>query len=194
MKLPITREEAINLLKSYEQKESDWNHYLESEAIMKELAVRLNEDVEYWGMLGLLHDVDWGLTRESWHEHCIIAEKILREKGFDNEFIKIIQSHGYSVPEIPGLKEKTRKEKIEHALAASEIITGIIYAYALMRGKNIENMDASGLKKKFRDKRFAANCNRDIVREIEFTGITLDEFFRLSINAIKKIKGEVGLA
>ncbi len=192
-KIPITREEAVELLKSYEQKESDWNHYLESEAIMRKLAEKLGEDVEYWGMLGLLHDVDWALTRERWKEHCTKAVEILKEKGFDDEFIEIIQSHAYEYDEIPAFADKKRTRKSEHALAAAETMTGIVYAYALMKGKNISDMEVKGLKKKFKDKRFAANCNREIIKEIEQVGISLDEFFELSIEAMKEIKREIGL-
>ncbi len=191
-KLPMTREEAISLLKSMPQTQQDMNHYLESEAIMKELARKLGEDVEYWGFLGLLHDVDWALTKENIEEHGIKAEEILREKGFSEDFIKIIQSHVYG--HTSSFKDKKREKKVEHALASSETITGLIYAYALMRGKKIEDMEVKGLRKKFKDKSFAANCNRDIIKEIELLGISLDEFFELSINAMKKIKEEIGLS
>ncbi|MBR9691945.1 HDIG domain-containing protein [Candidatus Woesearchaeota archaeon] len=193
MKKSITRDEAIELLKQYEQSESDWNHYLETEAIMKALAKKLNENVEYWGMLGLLHDVDWGLTKNNWAEHCIKAEQILKEKGFDDEFIKIVQSHGYGYEEIPALKDKKRETKVEHALIAAETLTGLIYAYALMRGKKISDMEVKGLKKKFKDKKFAENCRRDLISEIEETGIELTEFFEIAIEAVKSIKDEIGL-
>lgn len=190
--LPINREQAIELLKSMPQKESDMNHYLESEAVMKAVAERLGEDVEYWAMLGLLHDVDWALTRENWEEHCIKAEHTLKEKGFDDEFIKTVQSHAYGYDEIPVFKDKKREKKIEHALAASETVTGLIYAYALMR-KSIDGMEVKGLKKKFKDKTFAANCNREIIREIEQTGLELGEFFEIAIKAMQEIKEQIGL-
>lgn len=191
--IPISREQALNLLKKLPQKESDFNHYLESEAIMKQLAEKLGEDIEYWGMLGLLHDVDWALTQEKPENHCIKAVEILKQEGFDDEFIKIIQSHGYSHEIIPSLKDKKRTKKVEHALAAAETLTGIIYSYALMRGKKISDMEVKGLKKKFKDKNFAMNCNREIIKEIEEAGISLDEFFGLSIEAIKNIKDLIGL-
>lgn len=193
-KLPINREQAIELLKKYPQEESDMNHYLESETIMRALAEKFEEDGEYWGMLGLLHDVDWALTKNEVAEHCIKVEEILKDVGFDEEFIQIIQSHGYGHEVIPKFKDKQRTEKIEYALAASETLTGIIYAYALMRGKKISDMEVKGLKKKFKDRAFAANCDREIIKEIEKTGLTLDEFLELSINAIKKIKDEIGLS
>ena len=192
-KLPITREEAIKLLESMPQTQQDWNHYLSSEAIMKEIAKKLGEDEEYFGMLGLLHDVDWALTKTNKEEHCLKAAEILKEKGFDDKFIKTIQSHGYGYEEIPKLKEKKRTEKEEHALACAETISGLIYAYALMRGKKIEDMEVKGLKKKFKDKKFAENCNREIIKECELIGLNLEDFFKISIDAMKKIKDKIGL-
>jgi uncharacterized protein len=193
-KLPITRERAMELLKSFSQAESDWNHYLESEAIMRALAEKFGENKDYWGMVGLLHDVDWGITKDSWEEHCVKAEEILKTEGFDEEFIENVQSHAYGYDKIPTFKDRQRSKKIHYALVASETLTGIIYAYALMRGKNISTMEVSGLKKKFKDKAFAQNCNRDLVREIEKTELTLDEFFAISIEATKNIRGEIGIA
>ncbi len=190
--LPITREQAIELLKGMGQKESDMNHYLESEAIMRKLAEKFGEDIEYWSMLGLLHDVDWALTRENWEEHVSKAEEILKEKGFDDVFIKTIQSHAYGYDAIPRFKDMKREKKIEHCLAAAETVTGLIYAYALMRGKKISDMEVKGLKKKFKDKTFAANCNREIIKEIE-EYMELTEFFQLAIEAIKGIKEQIGL-
>ncbi len=191
--VPITREQALDWLKSMPQKESDMNHYLESEAIMRKLAEKFGEDVEYWGMLGLLHDVDWALTRENWQEHCVKAEEMLKEKGFDSVFIQIVQSHAYGYKEIPIFIDKKRTQKIEHCLAAAETLTGVVYAYALMRGKKISDMETAGLKKKFKDKRFAENCNREIIKEIELTGLSLEEFFDISIKAMQEIKDKIGL-
>jgi len=192
-KLPISREEALSFLKTMPQLESDMNHYLETEAIMRSLAVKFNDDVDYWSMLGLLHDVDWALTKNDWSKHCIKAVELLKEKGFDNEFIENVQSHGYGYNEIPLLKDKKRTSRIQYCLVAAETLTGIIFAYALLKGKKIFDMDASGLKKKFKDKRFAANCNRELVKEIELAGLSLEEFFALSIESIKQIKSEIGL-
>lgn len=189
--LPLTREQALELLKSMPQKESDMNHYLESEAIMKKLAEKFGEDANYWGILGLLHDIDWALTRDNWQEHCSKAEGILKEKGFNPVFIQIIQSHAYGYPEIPNFKDKKRTEKIEHCLAAAETLTGLIHAYALMRG-GISGMESSGLKKKFKDKAFAAKCSREIIREIE-PYLSLSEFFEVAIKAMQEIKSQIGL-
>lgn len=190
--LPISRKQAIDLLKSWPQGEPEFNHYLESEAVMRELAKKLGEDENYWGMLGLLHDVDWAITKENSKDHLTKAPEILEKTGFNQEFIDVIISHGFGF-DCAGLKDKRRTNPIEHALAASETITGLIHAYALMRGKKISDMEVKGLKKKFKDKAFAAGCNREIIKEIENVGVNLDEFFEIAIEGIKKIKDYVGL-
>jgi hypothetical protein len=190
--LPILREEAVKLIKKYNQDNQDIVHYLESEAIMREFAARLGENVEYWGMLGLLHDIDWGITKKDPRKHLTKAHEILKQAGFDDEFIQKILSHGYGW-DCAGLKEKKREEEVEHALAAAETITGLIHAYALMRDRKVSDMNVSGLKKKFKDKNFAAGVNRDIILECEKTGLSLDEFMQISINAIKKITKDAGL-
>jgi len=193
MTLPISKEQAIEILKKYPQGDFEMNHYLESATVMKNLAKRINEDEEYYEMLGLLHDIDWALTKDNPKEHLTLAPGILKKIGFDDEFIKIILSHGYGY-DCAELGGKKRNEKIEHALAASETITGLVHAYALMRGKKISDMEANGLKKKFKDKNFAAGCRREIIEEIEDVGISLDEFFDIAIEGIKNIKEQVGLS
>lgn len=189
--LPITREQALSLIEKYNKDKSDVNHYLETEAIMGALAKKLGEDEEYWRMLGLLHDIDWGITKEDIQNHLTKAPEILKEEGFDEQFINDVISHGYGF-DCAGLKDKQRTEKIQHALSCAETITGLIHAYALMR-KGIKDMKAKGLKKKFKDKKFAAAIRRDIIMECEKLGLTLDEFFELSINAIKDIADKVGI-
>ena len=191
--LPVSRQQALEFVKKYNPEQADLVHYLESEAVMRGLAEHLGEDVEYWGMLGLLHDIDWGVTKENVSTHLTKMPEMLKKAGFDDEFIQNILSHGYGFEELPHLKDKQRTKKIHHALSAGETITGLIHAYALMRGKKIGGMDAKGLMKKFKDKTFAAKIDREVIREIEKIGLNLDEFFEITINSIKKIAKEVGL-
>ncbi len=191
-KPPLSRQQALELVKKYNNDSADLNHYLESEAVMRALARKLNEDEETWAMLGLLHDIDWGITKHDIKTHLTKAPAILKEAGFKEDFIEVVISHGYGF-DCAGLKDKKRTKKEEHALACSETITGLIHAYALMR-KTIEGMDVSGLKKKFKDKKFAAGVRRDIILECENLGITLDEFLELSIKGITEIADEVGLS
>ena len=155
--LPISKEQAIELLKKYPQEKSDMNHYLESGAVMKQIAKTIGEDGEYYEMLGLLHDVDWSLTKNDWTKHTVEAEKILEKEGFDKEFIRIIQSHAYSHEGMPLFAERKRINRVDFILTAAETITGIIHAYALMRGGKIGDMEVNGLKKKFKDKRAVDN-------------------------------------
>ena len=191
--LPISREKAWELIKKHNTHEQDLIHYLESEAVMRQLASHLREDENYWGMLGLLHDIDWGITKENVETHLTKMPEILKNEGFPEDFIENISSHGYGFEELPHLAEKRRTEKIHHALAASETITGLIHAYALMRGRRISDMVPSGLKKKFKDKTFAAKIDREVILECEKLGLSLEEFFKIAIEGIKKIKDEVGL-
>ena len=192
MTLPITRNEALILIREYNKEQSDIIHYLESEAIMGALAERLGEDVEYWRMLGLLHDIDWGITKDDLGKHLTKMPKILIGAGFGEDFINTVISHGYGY-NIAGLFEKRRTKKKEHALACAETVTGLIHAYALVRNGKISDMKVKGLKKRFRDKSFAAKVNRTIIIEGENLGLTLDEFFSLAIKAIADIKEEVNL-
>ncbi|MBW6442423.1 HDIG domain-containing protein [Patescibacteria group bacterium] len=192
----MKREKVLEILKKYNSQDSDFIHFLESEAVMRELAKKIelkDEEVNYWAIIGLIHDIDWGLTKNDVQTHLKKAPEILKKEGFSEEFIETVISHGYGCEEIPHLRDKKRTKRIEHALAASETITGLIHAYALMRGKKIEDMDYKGLKKKFKDKSFAAKVNREIIKECEKVGLSLDDFFKISIEGIKKIKNQVGL-
>jgi len=190
--LPMNRESAWELVKKYNSEEANLNHYLESEAIMKALAKHLNEDEELWGMLGLLHDIDWELTKDDSKNHLTKAPELLKEAGFDDNFISTVLSHGYGF-ECAGLENEKRTEKIEHALACAETMTGLVYAASLMRPDKISSLTPKSLKKKFKDKKFAANVNRDIIKECEKLDIELNEFFELAIDAMKKISDQIGL-
>lgn len=191
--LPISREEAWQLILKYNSHEPDLIHYQESEAVMRGLAEHFHEDIEYWGMLGLLHDVDWGVTKDNVATHLTKMPEILKQVGFDDEFISNVLSHGYGFEELPELADKKRTERIHHALAAGETVTGLVHAYALMRGKKISDMDAKGLMKKYKDKAFAAKIERPIIAEVEKIGLSLEEFFKIAIDSIEKIKDRVGL-
>ena len=191
MTLPISRDEAWQLVLKHNSDKSDLNHYLESEAVCSALAAKVGEDSEYFGMAGLIHDIDWGLTKDDPVTHLTKAPDILREAGFDEEFVELIVSHGYGF-DCAGLLDKKRTEKKQYILAAGETITGLIHSLALMRG-GIDGMQAKGLKKKFKDKKFAAGVSREIINEIENLGLEKDEFFELAIEAIKKIKNDVDL-
>jgi len=188
----MNRETARNLLAQHMKDPANLNHSRESEAIMRALAKKLGEDSDYWGNLGLLHDVDWEYGEAS---HCKKCRDILSEAGFDNEFIETIISHGYGFEACgPELAAKKRITKLQHLLAAAETITGLIYASALVRpDKKLESVEVGSIKKKMKDKSFAAKVNREVIKECEEAGIPLAEFIDLSLQAMKEIAGEIGI-
>ncbi len=192
MPLPITRDQAWELVKKHNSDERDLIHYLESEAVCGALAKKLGEDENYFGMLGLLHDIDWGITKNNVQTHLTKAPEILKEAGFDDEFIELLISHGYGF-DCANLQDKKRTEKKQFILACGETVTGLIHAYALMRPEKLDGMKVTSLIKKFKDKTFARGVEREIILECEKLGLSLEEFFELSIKSIQEIKDEVGL-
>lgn len=192
MTLPITRNQAWQLIKKYNSDERDLIHYLESEAVCRALAEKLGKDPEYFGMLGLLHDIDWSITKDNVQTHLTKAPEILREAGFDEKFIELLISHGYGF-DCANLQDKKRTEKKQFILACGETVTGLIHAYALMRPEKLEGMKVGSLMKKFKDKTFARGVEREIILECEKLGLSLEEFFEIAVEAIKKIKNEVKL-
>ena len=170
-------------------------HCRESEQIMRGLARHLGQDEEQWGILGLLHDIDFEKTKDNPVDHCVLARSMLQEAGVSEEAIEIICSHAWGTGCGGGnVQEKKRTRNIEHALVAAETITGLIHAAALMNPeKKLANVKVKSLRKKYKSKAFARNCNRAFIAEIENTGLTLDEFFDIAIKALQEISGELGL-
>jgi predicted hydrolase (HD superfamily) len=159
---------------------------------MRALARHLGEDEERWGNLGLLHDVDWEYGED---EHCAKCQEILSTAGFDQEFIDTVISHGYGFACAHNqLLDKVRTTKIQHLLAAAETVTGLIYAAALVRpDKKLAGVEVSSIKKRMKDKSFAAKVNREVIKECEAAGIPLDEFLAISLKAIQEIAEEIGI-
>ncbi len=198
--LGISYTKAKELVNQYITDKFTKLHLRESEAIMRTLAKQLGQDVESWGIIGLLHDIDWELTKDNTKLHCIKTAEILKEVGGTDFLIETIQSHGYGQgwganyygpPEFEG---KERKGLIQHALAAAETLTGLIIASALVQpDKKLTSVKLDSLKKKFKSKNFAANCNRDIMMECEKLGLTLDQFLEIGLKALQEIHEEIGL-
>ncbi|MFA5021983.1 MAG: HD domain-containing protein [Patescibacteria group bacterium] len=188
----MDRQQAYILLTEHMKNPANLNHSRESEVIMRALAKRLGENEEVWGNLGLLHDIDWEYGESV---HCRQCREILSRAGFDNDFIETVVSHGYGFAALgPDLASQQRTTKLQHLLAAAETITGLIYACALVRpDKKLESVEVSSIKKKMKDKSFAANVNRDIIRECEQADIILDDFIALSLQAMKEIAPELGV-
>lgn len=192
--LGITKEQADKLVAEYVKEPNTKLHLLESEAIMRSLAKHFGEDEESWGIVGLLHDIDWDLTKNDPQNHCIKCQEILKQSGASDFLIETIISHGYANEMILALKDKVRMTKIQYCLVAAETLTGIIIASALIQpDKKLASIKPESLKKKFKNKAFAAKCNRDLVMECEKAGIILDEFLDLGLLALQGISGELGL-
>jgi len=194
MDLGINYKQAEELLNRYVQDDIVKMHCWESEAIMRELAKRFNENEEIWDIIGLLHDIDWDLTKNNLREHTIKAVEILKQAEASDFLIETIVSHGYG-NELCGINQgKARTTKIQHALAAAETLTGLIIASALVQpDKKLASVKLESLKKKFKTKSFAAKCDREIIRECEKIGLALDEFLRIGLKALQGISDKLGL-
>lgn len=177
--MEISRDEAFELLKKYNKEEFHIRHALTVEGVMKYFAKEENEDEKYWGNVGLLHDIDFELYPE---EHCQKCVEILKENGIEDEMIKSICSHGYE-----SCSEVKPEKKMEKILYAVDELTGLIWAATKMRpSKSTKDMEVSSLKKKFKDKKFAAGCSRDVIRKgAENLGWELDTLFEKTILAMR---------
>ena len=160
----ISRDEAFNLLKKYNKDPFHIQHALTVEAVMKWYANELGygEDAEYWGIVGLLHDIDFELYPE---EHCLKAPGMLREAGVGEDVIHAVVSHGYGITVSCGETISVEPEhEMEKVLFAADELTGIIWAAALMRpSKSTKDMELKSLKKKYKSKGFAAGCSREVI-------------------------------
>ena len=183
----LTREEALKLLKKYNKESFHIQHALTVEGVMRWYARELGygDEEEYWGITGLLHDIDFELYPE---EHCIKAPELLREGGVGEDMIYSVCSHGYGICcDIEPVHE------MEKVLFAADELTGLIWSAALMRpSKSVEDMELKSLKKKFKDKKFAAGCSREIITTgAERLGWELDELLEKTILAMRDCEAQV---
>ena len=184
----MNREEAVHLLKSYVKSEKMIIHSLCSEAVLRAIAKETGKDVEKFGLAGLLHDIDVEITNADPKLHGLKSVEILEAYGLEPDIIDAIAMHN---------EEATGKEResfFQHALAAGETITGLIYATALVYPeKKIEPVKYKSVKKRMTEKAFAASVKRENILECEKIGIPLDDFIRISVDAMKEISYEIGL-
>lgn len=183
----MTRDEALDLVREYVKNENLIKHMLSVEAAMRFYAEKFGEDVETWGLLGLLHDFDWEI-HPTLEEHPVKGVPILRERGVDEDIIQDILSHGVGT----GVPRDTLRRK---ALMACDEITGLITAIALVRpSRSLLDLKVKSVKKKWKDKSFAAGANRDEIEEsAEEFGVELWEHVDNVIQAMRKIAPELGL-
>ena len=192
-KSTIARDEALDLLKQYNQEPFHILHGLTVEGVMRWYARELGygEEEDFWGIVGLLHDIDFEQYPE---QRCVKAPELLRPAGVGEDMIRSICSHGYGI-----CSDIEPEHEMEKVLFASDELTGLIGAAARMRpSKSTKDMELSSLKKKFKDKRFAAGCSRDVIRQgAERLGWELDELMEKTIQAMRdcedKINEEMGM-
>jgi predicted hydrolase (HD superfamily) len=177
----IERDEAFALLKKYNKDPFHIQHALTVEQVMRWYANELGygEDADYWGIVGLLHDIDF---EEYPDQHCIKAPELLREGGVEESIIHAVCSHGYAIT--VDIKPEHEMEKV---LYAADELTGLIWAAALMRpSKSTKDMELKSLKKKYKSKGFAAGCSREVIeRGAEMLGWELDELLTRTLEAMK---------
>ena len=183
-----SRDEAWKILTKYVTTDHLQRHVLTVEGVMRHFAPLYNEDPELWGLIGMLHDIDFELYPD---EHLQHAPRILREEGFDEEFIHAVLSHGYGI--CSDTEPKTNAEKV---LFTIDELTGLIYACALMRpSKSVMDLEVKSVKKKFKSPAFAANVNRQVILDgAERLGMPLDDVIRETILGMREIADRIGLA
>ncbi len=183
----MTRDEALAIVREYVKNESLVKHMFCVEAAMRFYAEKLGEDVETWGLLGLIHDFDWEI-HPTLEEHPVKGAPILRQRGLDEDLIQDILSHGIGT----GVPRDTLRRK---ALYACDEITGLVTAVALVRpSRSLLDLEVSSVKKKWKDRAFAAGTNRTEMEEAarEF-GVELWEHVGNVIQAMRRIAPELGL-
>lgn len=187
MENTIQREEAFALLKKYNKDSFHIQHALTVEGTMKWFAEKLGygEDAEYWGIVGLLHDIDFELYPE---QHCIKAPELLREAGVGEDIIHAVCSHGYELT--VDVKPEHEMEKVLYAV---DELTGLIGAVALMRpSKSVQDMEVKSVKKKYKSANFAAGCSREVIqRGADMLGWELSDLIQDTIYAMRSCEAEI---
>ncbi len=183
-----SREQALALLRAHNQSESLIAHALSVEAVMRHFARLYGEDEQKWGIIGLVHDLDW----ERWpEEHCRRSPELLAAAGFPADYIHAVVSHGWGI-----CSDVEPVERMEKVLYAVDELTGLVKASALMRpSRSILDMEASSVKKKWKDARFAAGVNRAVIEKgAAMAGIEIGELITQTILGMRPVAKEIGLA
>ena len=183
----FTKKEAYELLKQYNKEEFHLQHARTVALVMRYFAQKLGyeNEADFWEIAGLLHDIDFEMYPE---EHCRKAEELLAQNGADEKLIHAVCCHGYGI-----CSDMEPTHIMEKILFATDELTGLIGAAALMRpSKSVQDMELKSLKKKFKDKRFAAGCSRDIIKQgAQMLDWSLDELLNQTLEAMKAVEAEI---
>ncbi len=183
----MTREEALDSVKDNVENENLLKHMLATETIMETLARRLGEDEDEWGLTGLLHDIDVELTEGDMNNHGKLGADLVREMGAGEAIARAVLCHN----EAHGVPLET---KLDKALFCADPLTGLITAGALVRpDKKLAGLEAKSVRKRFKEKSFAAGVDRQQIAQCSELGLELDEFIELGLEAMKKIAPSLGL-
>ncbi|HPA87750.1 MAG TPA: hydrolase [Bacteroidales bacterium] len=182
-----TREQALELFRKYNKTESLLKHALAVEGVMKYMARKAGDDEEKWGIIGLIHDLDYEMYPD---QHCKMTEKILVENNWPAEYIRAVLSHGWGLA--TDVEPKTRLEKTIYAM---DELTGLVATSALVRPtKSVLDMEARSVKKKWNDKKFAAGVDRSVIEKgAELLGVTLEDLITDCIMGMREVAEETGL-
>ncbi|HHX18109.1 MAG TPA: HDIG domain-containing protein [Clostridium sp.] len=183
----MEREQALKELKGRLKSENLIKHSLAVEAIMKDLALYFKEDIDKWGLAGLLHDIDYDKTADDPSKHSIVGAEILETLDIESSIIYAVKAHN----EVHGIE---RKRKMDKALYSADPVSGLITASALiLPSKKLEDVTVEFVLKRMNEKGFAKGANREQIKACEELGISLEKFIEISLNAMKKISDELGL-
>jgi predicted hydrolase (HD superfamily) len=182
-----TRAMAMDLLKQYNKSESLLKHALSVEAVMRYMARKSGEDAEKWGIIGLVHDLDYEMYPD---QHCKMTEKILKENHWPDDYIRAVMSHGWGI--VTDVEPVSLMEKTIYAI---DELTGLVATSALVRpSKSVMDMEAKSVKKKWKDKRFAAGVDRSVIEKgAEKLGVSLDELITDCIMGMREAAKDIGL-
>lgn len=182
-----TREAALDLFKRYNKSQSLTFHALSVEGVMRHFAEKFGEDPEEWGIIGLVHDIDYEMYPDA---HCTKAQEILTEAGWPTSWIRAVVSHGWGI--VSDVKPETR---LEQTLYAIDELTGLITSTALVRpSRSVMDMKPKSIKKKWKDKSFAAGVDRSIIEKgAEMLGMEISELIAESILGMRSVAQEIGL-
>ncbi|MBQ9566007.1 MAG: HDIG domain-containing protein [Synergistaceae bacterium] len=184
------RDEALELLKKYNQEESHIHHALAVEGALRHFAALAGEDEELWGVVGLLHDIDWEQTSATPEKHCHVAPEMLREAGVDEDIIHAVVSHGYGI-----CTDVEPENAMERTLFTIDELTGLVITAGLVRpSRSLADLELKSVKKKWKDKAFARGVNRELIKEgAERMGMPLDTVIEETIKALRPIEKQIGM-
>jgi putative nucleotidyltransferase with HDIG domain len=181
------RSSALDLFRKYNQSESLLKHALSVEGVMRYMAKKAGEDEEKWGIIGLIHDLDYEMYPD---QHCTMTLKILTANSWPEEYIRAVVSHGWGI-----VSDIEPKSLLERTLFAMDELTGLVTTSALVRpSKSVMDMEARSVKKKWNDKRFAAGVDRSLIEKgASMLGVTIDELISDCIMGMRNVAVEIGL-